>query len=54
MIYDDLRAFADSWGLVMMGVLFIAFIGWTFMPHARDTHRRAATMILENEDETNG
>lgn len=52
--YDVLRHFADSWGLVMMGVMFVTFVGWTFLPRARDAHVRAATMILENEDETNG
>lgn len=52
--YDALREFADSWGLVMMGVLFVTFVGWTFLPRARAAHVRAATMILENEDETNG
>jgi cytochrome c oxidase cbb3-type subunit 4 len=54
MIYEDLRQFADSWGLVLMGVAFVTFIGWSFLPHARAANRRAAMMILENEDETNG
>lgn len=54
MSYDALRHFADSWGLVAMTVMFLTFIGWTFLPGARDAHARAATMILEDEDETNG
>lgn len=54
MSYDALRHFADSWGLVAMTVMFLTFTGWTFLPRARDAHARAATMILEDEDETNG
>lgn len=54
MNYDALRHFADSWGLVMMLVLFATFIGWTFLPRASAAHRRAATMILEDEEATNG
>jgi cytochrome c oxidase cbb3-type subunit IV len=48
--YDALRHFADSWGLVMMGVLFLAFVGWTFLPGSRARSDRARTSILEDED----
>ncbi|MEI6418373.1 MAG: cbb3-type cytochrome c oxidase subunit 3 [Sphingomonadales bacterium] len=48
--YDQLRHLADSWGLVMMGVLFIAFVGWTFRPGARRHLDEAATMIFRSED----
>lgn len=54
MSYEALRHFADSWGLVAMGVMFVTFIDWTFRPRARDAYIRAATMILENEEEGNG
>ncbi len=54
MTYDALRHFADSWGLVAMVAMFLTFIGWTFLPRARAAHQRAATMILEDEEQANG
>lgn len=51
MTYDALRHFADSWGLVFMGVLFVTFIGWTFRPGSPDRHRDAANIIFD-EDQT--
>ena len=48
--YDTLRHFADSWGLVLMGVLFVTFIGWTFLPASRDRAERARMSILNDED----
>ena len=47
MSYDELRHFADSWGLVMMAVLFLGFVGWTFRPGARDHHDTAARSIFQ-------
>ncbi|OYU15054.1 MAG: CcoQ/FixQ family Cbb3-type cytochrome c oxidase assembly chaperone [Alphaproteobacteria bacterium PA4] len=49
MSYDELRHLADSWGLVMMGVLFVIFIGWTFRPGAPARMQEAATMIFDDE-----
>ena len=54
MSYDALRHFADSWGLVAMGLLFITFVGWTFVPAVRRGHQRAATSILEDEETIDG
>jgi cytochrome c oxidase cbb3-type subunit 4 len=48
--YDDLRHFADSWGLVAMGVLWLTFIGWAFLPRNRGRNRDAAHMIFEDSD----
>ena len=50
MTYDGFRHFADSWGLVFMGVLFVTFIGWTFRKGASTHHRNAATIIFKDED----
>jgi cytochrome c oxidase cbb3-type subunit 4 len=47
MTYEALRHFADSWGLIFMGVLFLSFIGWTFRPGARRRHQDAAQMIFD-------
>jgi len=49
MSYLALRHFADSWGLVFMGLTFLGLIGWTFLPGARDRHQSAATMIFDEE-----
>lgn len=49
MSYEALRHFADSWGLLAMTAMFLTFVGWTFLPHTRAAHARAATMILEDD-----
>jgi len=57
MIYENLRQLADSWGLVLMAVSFLLFIGWTFRSGARERHHDAANMIFEDsfdEDRANG
>ena len=53
MSYDALRHLADSWGLVMLGVLFVSCIGWALRPGAKPHHHQAANSIL-NEDKVNG
>lgn len=30
--YDELRHFADSWGLVFLFVAFVAAVAWVFRP----------------------
>ncbi len=50
MTYDSFRHFADSWGLVFMGLLFVTFIGWTFRKGASTHHRDAAAIIFKDED----
>ena len=55
MSYDALRQLADSWGLVVMGAVFLILIGWTYRPRRRAvSHQRASTMIFENEDRLDG
>lgn len=54
MTYETLRQIADSWGLVATMLLFLTLVGWTFLPRARDAHARAATMILEDEEQPHG
>jgi cytochrome c oxidase cbb3-type subunit 4 len=55
MNYDALRHLADSWGLVLMLVLFVTFVGWTFRPGAARHLDDAATMIFRDgaDDKTN-
>lgn len=51
MIYDELRHLADSWGLVAMTVMFIIFVGWTFLPGQKSRMDEAATMIFKDSDD---
>lgn len=54
MTYDAFRHFADSWGLVMMTVTFLAFVGWTFRPGAHVDHETARMSIFRDEDTDDG
>ncbi len=49
MNYSDMRHFADSYGLIFLGILFLVLIGWTFRRGSRRHHERAATMIFDEE-----
>jgi cytochrome c oxidase cbb3-type subunit IV len=48
--YDALRHFADSWGLLAMGVLFLALAAWPFRPGARSRNEDAANLIFKDDD----
>jgi cytochrome c oxidase cbb3-type subunit 4 len=48
--YESLRHFADSYGLVIMTVIWLSFIGWAFRPGARQRSRDAANSIFEDRD----
>lgn len=50
MNYDTLRHFADSYGLILLGILFVGLIGWTFRKGAHRHHARAATMIFDPDE----
>ena len=50
MSYDGLRHFADSWGLVFMGITFLMLIGWALRRGAHTAHDHAARSILEDDD----
>jgi cytochrome c oxidase cbb3-type subunit 4 len=50
MTYDALRHFADSWGLVLMAVSFLTFIGWAFRPGSKDISSDAANSIFKEDD----
>ena len=52
--YNELRQLADSWGLVMMAMMFIGFVGWTFRPRAHLDHEAAAMSIFRDEDINHG
>jgi cytochrome c oxidase cbb3-type subunit 4 len=52
--YEVLRQLADSWGLVLTGLTFVVLIGWTFRRGAHRDHRRAAHMIFESKEQSDG
>ena len=53
MNYHWLRHFADSWCLLAMFALYIAFIGWALRPGAKGANSRAANSIFD-EDRSDG
>jgi cytochrome c oxidase cbb3-type subunit IV len=50
MNYNDFRHFADSWGLLMMGILFLVLILWPFRKGASQRNEDAANIIFRDED----
>ena len=52
-LYDHLRHFADSYGLVALMVLFFGLCLWVFRPVAKQPSREAAHSIFA-EDEFDG
>ncbi|MEZ5710614.1 MAG: cbb3-type cytochrome c oxidase subunit 3 [Blastomonas sp.] len=54
MSYETLRHIADSWGLLAMLILFVCLCGWAFRPGSRDSNRRAATMIFDEDHDNVG
>jgi cytochrome c oxidase cbb3-type subunit IV len=49
MLYDNLRHFADSWGLVYLFAVFAAVAVMMFRPGARERAREAALIPLKHE-----
>ena len=49
--YDQLRHLADSWGLMLMALVFLALCLWPFRPGGRAMSRDAALSILEGDSE---
>ncbi|MFN3451819.1 MAG: cbb3-type cytochrome oxidase subunit 3 [Sphingorhabdus sp.] len=50
MNYNDFRHFADSWGLLMMGILFLVLIIWPFRKGASQRNEDAANIIFRDDD----
>lgn len=51
MNYETLRHLADSWGLVMMGLIFLTLVAWPFRKGLRQRNHDAAMMIFRDEDD---
>jgi len=50
MDYNELRHFADSWGLVYLFVVFVGVILFTFRPGTRARADHVAKSILREDD----
>src|SRR3546814_69488 len=50
MSYDEVRHFADSWGLIVMVAMFLLFVAWPFRKGARRHHDEAANMIFKDDE----
>jgi cytochrome c oxidase cbb3-type subunit 4 len=48
--YGALRGFADSWGLLLLVIAFVAVLAWVFRPGGRKAQDEAARQIFRNED----
>jgi len=49
--YDLLRHLADSWGLLVMALVFLGLAAWPFRPGARQHNRDAANLIFKDEND---
>lgn len=49
MDYEQLRLFADSWGLLLLVIAFISIVLWVFRPGAKKAYDEQAEIPL-NED----
>lgn len=48
--YQNLRQFADSWGLLAMVIFFVTACAWPYRPGGRKAGQEASTMIFEEDD----
>ena len=49
-IYTLLRAFADSWALLVLTLFFVGVIAWAFRPGSRPLHDEAAHLIFRDDE----
>ena len=49
-LYDQLRHFADSYGLVVLLLLFFGLCLWVFRPGAKQRNQEAARSIFNDEE----
>lgn len=50
MSYEEMRHFADSWGLLCMTILFVGLIAWPFRKGAKTRNEDAANMIFKEDE----
>lgn len=49
-LYDQLRHFADSYGLIALLVLFLGLCLWVFRPGAKEHSQEAARSIFKEDE----
>ncbi|MEO0636336.1 MAG: cbb3-type cytochrome c oxidase subunit 3 [Pseudomonadota bacterium] len=49
--YQDMRTFADSWGLLYMFLIFIGVVIWTFRPGGRPINDDAAQIPFREDQD---
>ncbi len=49
MTYDSLRHFADSWGLVILMVIFLIIVAFVFRPGSSRLYRRMGRLPLDDD-----
>ena len=50
-LYEILRHFADSYGLVVIFGLYLLLCGWHFLPRSRDGVEQAKHSIFTEDDD---
>lgn len=49
--YEGLRQLADSWGLLMMLMVFVGLCAWPFRRGAKNRNSEAANVIFKDEND---
>ena len=49
-VYEQLRHFADSWGLVLLTVVFVSALVWAVRPGGRNTYREQAEIPFKHDE----
>ncbi|HEX9906239.1 MAG TPA: cbb3-type cytochrome c oxidase subunit 3 [Propylenella sp.] len=52
MHYDQLRHFADSWGLLLLTLIFFGVVLWVVRPGARGRYRDQADIPFKHDRKT--
>jgi cytochrome c oxidase cbb3-type subunit 4 len=50
-IYETLRQFADSWGLLALVLVFLAIVVWVFRPGSRRIYRQQADIPFKYDQD---
>ena len=50
-VYETLRHFADSWGLLALSLVFVAILVWAFRPGSKRTYRNQADIPFKYDQE---
>ena len=48
--YDELRHFADSWGLLLLTLVFVGAVVWALRPGARKSYGEQADIPFKHDE----